>query len=109
LNRIKLVLLITEEKLTCFAAAKKLAIPYTNAKVIYRIFRSEGRITAKSKFFRGRDQNYRFEQDIRGDASPSESFSRSLSCQAGLNSEAPDFGEEDLSASIELESPKGKE
>jgi hypothetical protein len=61
LSRIKLVLLITEEKLTCFAAAKKLSIPYTNAKVIYRIFRSEGRITAKSKFFRGRDQNYRFE------------------------------------------------
>lgn len=44
LDRVKLVILITEHKLTCFAASKKLDIPYTNAKVIFRTFRVEGRV-----------------------------------------------------------------
>ena len=38
IDRLKLILLITENKHTCFSAAKKLQIPYTNAKVIHRIF-----------------------------------------------------------------------
>lgn len=52
MDRLKLVLLITEQKNTCFAAARKLDIPYTNAKVIYRTFRLEGRVIAKERFFR---------------------------------------------------------
>ena len=52
IDRVKLVILITEHKYTCFAAAKKLAIPYTNAKVIFRTFRIEGRVIQKDRFFR---------------------------------------------------------
>ena len=39
MDRLKLILLITEEKLTCRQAAIRIGIPYTNAKVIHRIFR----------------------------------------------------------------------
>ena len=49
MDRLKLILLISEEKLSCFSSARKLNIPYTNAKVIYKIFREEGRIVAKDK------------------------------------------------------------
>jgi hypothetical protein len=33
-----------------------LEIPYTNAKVIYRVFREQGRITAKSKSHHKREE-----------------------------------------------------
>ena len=52
MDRIKLVILITEYKYSCFAASKKLEIPYTNAKVIFRTFRVEGRVIQKERFFR---------------------------------------------------------
>lgn len=49
IDRLKLILLITESKHTCFSAARKLNIPYTNAKVIHRIFRLEGRVMQKER------------------------------------------------------------
>jgi hypothetical protein len=38
--------------MTCFGAARKLGIPYTNAKVIHRTFKQEGRIHQKDRFIR---------------------------------------------------------
>ena len=46
--RIELLILITECGLSCYAAAQILNIPYTNAKVIYRVFRVENRVMATS-------------------------------------------------------------
>ena len=46
--RIELLILITECGLSCYAAAQILKIPYTNAKVIYRVFRVENRVMATS-------------------------------------------------------------
>ena len=46
---LKLILLITEFKLSCYMAAKVLNLPYTNAKVIYRVFRSDKRIVQNSR------------------------------------------------------------
>ena len=42
--RLKMLLLITEFGLSCYMAAKVLEMPYTNAKVIYRVFRMDKRI-----------------------------------------------------------------
>ena len=39
--RLGLIILIIEYGLSCYQAAKILSISYTNAKVIYRIFREE--------------------------------------------------------------------
>jgi len=44
LERLKLILLIVVYRLNCCQAAKKLAIPYTNAKVIVKMYKEEGRI-----------------------------------------------------------------
>jgi len=49
LDRLKLILLVSEKKKSCFFAAQILGIPYTNAKVIIKIFREEGRVVAKEK------------------------------------------------------------
>ena len=46
--RLEILILITEFGLSCYQAAKVLDIPYTNAKLIYRVFRDDNRIiTAK--------------------------------------------------------------
>lgn len=42
--RLEILILITEFGLSCYAAAKVLDLPYTNAKLIYRVFRDENRI-----------------------------------------------------------------
>ena len=42
--RLTLILLITEFGLSCYQAAKILEVPYTNAKVIYRVFRKDNRL-----------------------------------------------------------------
>ena len=42
--RLKMLLLITEFGLSCYMAAKVLGMPYTNAKVIYRVFRLDKRV-----------------------------------------------------------------
>ena len=42
--RLTMILLITEFGLSCYLAAKVLNMPYTNAKVIYRVFREEKRV-----------------------------------------------------------------
>ena len=47
--RLKLILLITEFGLSCYMAAKVLNVPYTNAKVIYRVFRQDKRIVQNSR------------------------------------------------------------
>ena len=47
--RLKMLLLITEFGLSCYMAAKVLDLPYTNAKVIYRVFREERRIVQNSR------------------------------------------------------------
>ena len=49
LLRLKLILLITEFGLSCYLAAKVLNLPYTNAKVIYRVFRQDKRIVQNSR------------------------------------------------------------
>ena len=46
--RLGLVILITEFGLSCYLAAKVLNVPYTNAKVIYRVFREENRVISHS-------------------------------------------------------------
>ena len=46
---LKMLLLITEFGLSCYMAAKVLDLPYTNAKVIYRVFREERRIVQNSR------------------------------------------------------------
>ena len=48
--RIELLILITEFGLSCYLAARTLNIPYTNAKVIYRVFREENRVTSNARF-----------------------------------------------------------
>ena len=48
-KRIILLVLITEFSLSCYQAAKVLNIPYTNAKVIYKVFRSENRVISNSQ------------------------------------------------------------
>ena len=47
--RLTLILLITEFGLSCYLAAKVLKIPYTNAKVIYRVYRKEDRVVQNSR------------------------------------------------------------
>ena len=47
-QRIKLLILITEFGMSCYQSAKVLNLPYTNAKVIYKVFRSENRVTSNS-------------------------------------------------------------
>ena len=44
-----LLVLITEFGLSCYQAAKVLNIPYTNAKVIYKVYRSENRVISNSQ------------------------------------------------------------
>ena len=44
-----LLILITEFSLSCYQAAKVLNIPYTNAKVILKVFRSENRVISNSQ------------------------------------------------------------
>ena len=41
--------MITEFGLSCYQTAKILNLPYTNAKVIYRVFREEKRIISYSR------------------------------------------------------------
>ena len=52
--RLEILILITEFGLSCYQAAKVLDLPYTNAKLIYRVFRDENRIiSAKQRFVKG--------------------------------------------------------
>ena len=37
--RLELLLMITEFKMSCYLSAKILDLPYTNSKVIYRVFK----------------------------------------------------------------------
>ena len=37
--RLEILILVTEFGLSCYAAARVLNLPYTNAKVIYRVYR----------------------------------------------------------------------
>ena len=48
--RLEILVLITEFGLSCYQAARVLNLPYTNAKVIYRVFREEKRVTSNSRF-----------------------------------------------------------
>ena len=47
--RLELLILITEFGLSCYLAARVLNLPYTNAKVIYRVFREENRVTSNAR------------------------------------------------------------
>ena len=47
--RLELLLMITEFKLSCYLSAKILNLPYTNSKVIYRVFKQENRIRSHSR------------------------------------------------------------
>ena len=47
--RRNLISTIQEENISCRMAAKKLGITYNNAKVIYRVYRKEGRTKATPK------------------------------------------------------------
>ena len=48
-QRIILLVLITEFGLSCYQGAKVLNIPYTNAKVIYKVYRTENRVISNSQ------------------------------------------------------------
>ena len=45
-QRLQLAIMITDFKLSCYQASKVLKLPYTNAKVIYKVFRTEKRVTS---------------------------------------------------------------
>ena len=45
-KRIEILILITEFGLSCYQAARVLDLPYTNAKLIYRVFRDEKRVVS---------------------------------------------------------------
>ena len=47
--RLQILILITEFGLSCYMAARVLNLPYTNAKVIYRVFRDENRVTSNAR------------------------------------------------------------
>ena len=47
LKRARLIKLILENHITISTAAKMVDIPYDNAKVIYRIYRKENRVSKK--------------------------------------------------------------
>ena len=47
--RLEILILITEFGLSCYLAARVLNLPYTNAKVIYRVFREENRVTSNAR------------------------------------------------------------
>ena len=47
--RFEILILITEFGLSCYQAARVLKLPYTNAKVIYRVFRENKRITSNAR------------------------------------------------------------
>ena len=48
-QRIKLIILIFEVGLPCFQAARMLKIPYTNAKVIYRGYKTDKKVFSHHK------------------------------------------------------------
>ena len=54
-QRLEILILITEFHLSCYQAARVLDIPYTNAKVIYRVYRVEKRVTSNAGFRRKED------------------------------------------------------
>ena len=56
-QRLEILILITEFRLSCYQAARVLNIPYTNAKVIYRVYRVENRVTSNAGFRRRDDFN----------------------------------------------------
>ena len=41
--------MITQFGLSCYQAARVLNVPYTNAKVIYRVYREENRVFSNSR------------------------------------------------------------
>ena len=47
--RFRLIFLIKNQKMSCHKASKVIGIAYNNAKVIYRIYRNEGRIKQTPK------------------------------------------------------------
>ena len=47
--RLEILILITEYGLSCYLAARVLGLPYTNAKVIYRVYREENRVTSNAR------------------------------------------------------------
>ena len=49
--RLQLLLMINDFGLSCYQTAKVLNMPYTNCKVIYRVFREEKRIFSCSRSF----------------------------------------------------------
>jgi len=44
-DRLRLIMMIKQDNFSCFKAARLLNIPYTNAKVIYRVYSREGRLS----------------------------------------------------------------
>lgn len=64
LQRLRLVLMITEYGLTCYKAAKLVQIPYTNAKVIFRKFKKENRVIRTHRHYTGNVQNMQRMQEI---------------------------------------------
>ena len=48
--RFEILILITEFGLSCYQAARVLNLPYTNAKVIYRVYRDENRVTSNARY-----------------------------------------------------------
>jgi len=64
LQRLKLVLMISEYGLTCYKAAKLIQIPYTNAKVIYRKFKKENRVIRTHRHYTSNLQNMQRMQEL---------------------------------------------
>ena len=47
--RLEILIMITQFGLSCYQAARVLKVPYTNAKVIYRVYREEKRVFSNSR------------------------------------------------------------
>ena len=47
--RLEILIMITQFGLSCYQAARVLKVPYTNAKVIYRVYREENRVFSNSR------------------------------------------------------------
>ena len=61
-QRLQLAIMITDFKLSCYQASKVLKLPYTNAKVICRLYRTEKRVTSlinkDKKSHKDRDEEF---------------------------------------------------
>lgn len=63
MQRLMLVLMVTEYSQSCYRASKLCKIPYTNAKVIFRKFKKENRVIRTHRHYSSNQSNLRSMQE----------------------------------------------